>query len=91
MWIATTDGKERVFLFESSVEEHFQFMKKVATGYRGQAYAVGSDPVEVPDIVGGYAIANVEAVEECSPPAPPVLEDGTQPPKKRRRTFTRNK
>lgn len=69
MWVKTIDGNTRTFLFESSNEEHEQFMEPTATGFRGKAYTIGDEPVELPDPVGGYAVANVDLAEQVFPVA----------------------
>lgn len=78
MWIRTIAGNQCSFLFESAFRDHYQYMTPTATGVRGKAYEVGAEPTEVPDIVGGYALANVPGIEECD--APEV--DEPEPPKR---------
>lgn len=85
MWLKTITGGEVTFLFESSNEEHAEYMAETATGLRGKAYTVGAQPTELPDVVGGYAVTNTPGVEEC---AAPTIEVEEAPVPKRRRRFT---
>ncbi len=67
MYIRTIDGQTRTFLFEAAGEQFEQYMQETATGFRGKPYEVGPDPVELPDVVGQYAVTNVDGVEETYP------------------------
>lgn len=86
MWLKTLTGSDVTFLFESSNDEHAEYMQQTATGLRGKAYTITSEPTELPDVVGGYAVSNTPGVEECDAPAPPV-EDEPETKPRRRRTF----
>lgn len=72
MWLCTTDRQNTIgFLFESPERDHEQYMTATPTGSaRGKNYEIGPEPTQVPDVVGGYALANVEGVEQCAKPVP---------------------
>lgn len=70
MWLKTIMGNDVTFLFESSNDEHAEFMTQTATGVRGKSYTIGAGPTEVPDVVGGYGLANSPGIEECDAPLP---------------------